>query len=385
MGQGDNTMKYLIVCAVTIPALANAQTCSPPGPAAAAGYTNQTFGGDLRLGENIFPITGDNASSGVSQNADGSISLRGGDNNTHNDQLNAGSILFGGGAYIQADIRFDNPPAGWSSSVDGWPSFWMTSTESNNVEVDFFEFMDQGKPTFNSGMIDWGQGGPENGSFNGNPHVSVPGLDTSQFHTYGYLWVPATSSSQGYTKTFVDGQEVAQIGTWNQGDMFSSLDSIHQQIIFGTGSANPMTVANLQVWQGAGAGNSKAPQISPAAQCNPTRKTGLDPEWCLTAAPFTSGCPAPVKPPASIHASVPGLALPSLGGGFYTKPSQPAPPQPAARDQTTSRAVNPAALASSNCAGLTFQSNGTKGWNYAGTNDGLSSGNGEFPSTQASA
>jgi beta-glucanase (GH16 family) len=37
-----------------------------------------------------------------------------------------------------------------------------------------------------------------------------------------------------------------------------------------------------------------------------------------------------------------------------------------------------------NCPGLTYQLNGTQGWNYGGTSDGLYDGNGSFASNQAS-
>lgn len=221
----------------------NGPTCQVPPAAASVGYNQLTYGGDMALGVNWQPI----ASGAATQNSDGSITIPGGTANHYNDQLNSGSAMFGGGGYFSADIKFANPPAGYAGS-DGWPAFWMTTEQPNNVEVDFFEFMDAGQASISSGLIDWGQGG---GGSNSTmmPHFDA-GVDTSQYHNYGYLWVPATSSSPGYTKLYIDGKEVAQPGTWNQGDrLFSSMDSLKYPIIFGTGSANPMTVKNAQIWQ----------------------------------------------------------------------------------------------------------------------------------------
>src|SRR5262249_15859170 len=78
-------------------------------------------------------------------------------------------------------------------------------------------------------------------------------FDPSQQNTYGFLWVPATSSAQGYAEVFVNGQQVGPTYTWNQGGPYSSIDANRLQVILGTGSTNPMTVYNVQVRQGAGA------------------------------------------------------------------------------------------------------------------------------------
>jgi len=57
--------------------MATALTSTVPTPAAAVGYRMETYGGPLKLGENIFPGVGDAASSGITQNADGSLTLNG--------------------------------------------------------------------------------------------------------------------------------------------------------------------------------------------------------------------------------------------------------------------------------------------------------------------
>jgi len=74
-------------------------------------------------------LAGSNAASGVSQNADGSILIKGGDGNHYNAQLvtkpdKGGGSGFGGGAYIQATVSFQGPPPQWAKGIDGWPAFW---------------------------------------------------------------------------------------------------------------------------------------------------------------------------------------------------------------------------------------------------------------------
>lgn len=259
--------------------------CTAPGPAAAAGYTQMTYGPSLKLGQNIQPVTGDAASSGVTQNSDGSVTIRGGDANHYNDQINTGDMQFGGGAYIQANLSFQNPPAGWSPGSPGWPAFWGTSTsEGPHVEADFFEFMTQGdSQKFDFGMQDWqsstsvtwsGDGGY------GHPSaVNLPaGFDPSQPHDYGFLWIPASGNSQGSAQMYVDGQAMGPVYNWDQGGgPWSSMDSNRLQVILGTGPDNPMTVNSLQIWQGPGADNTGSPQPSGGSCTAPTVPASTSP------------------------------------------------------------------------------------------------------------
>src|SRR6185312_3596252 len=112
--------------------------------AAGVGYCMKTYGSALNLGQNIFPGVGDAASSGITQNADGSITLNGAADWHYNDQLDTGNIGFGGGAYIQATIAIQNPIVGWNTNGLGFPAFWGNGDLCNlpvSVETDFFEFM----------------------------------------------------------------------------------------------------------------------------------------------------------------------------------------------------------------------------------------------------
>ena len=313
--------------------------CQIPAAAAGVGYNQMTYGPDMALGANWFPVTGDNATSGVSQNADGSITIRGGDANHYNNQLNSGATQFGGGGYFQATLSFQNPPAGWSTTVDGWPAFWMTPQDESvggGVETDFFEFMDAGSNVYSTGQIDWGRGGLPAGMNVGRKPNVPPGFDPSKPHTYGWLWVPATSTSEGYGQAFLDGQAVTDKITWTPGSQFDGIDRNKAQVIFGTGSANPMTVYNAQIWQkdssadtgiiGTTTGNSggACPTVISANSSSPSTPSGSG------AAPRGGGQPSAASStpggtssgivPQTTLASAANMGSPSTAGQMSSMP-----------------------------------------------------------------
>jgi len=213
-----------------------------------------TFGPDMVLGANWFPAAGDAASSGVTQNSDGSITLGGASNWHYNDQLDTGSVGFGGGAYIQATMAIQGPP-NWSYDAGaGFPAFWGNgdlSGLSTSVETDFLEFMTPGDTNFSTGMHEWGPSGEITNSVaqGFTAPADTGGADLSQPHTYGWLWVPATGGSQGYAQMYFDGKPVGSKHTWSQGGPLSSVDNEAIKVMFGTSAANPMTISNVQVWQ----------------------------------------------------------------------------------------------------------------------------------------
>ncbi len=259
---------------------------TPPPMAAAVGYNVQTLGPGLRLGLNWFPNSwsgNDPRAAGVTQNADGSVAIAGGGSNHYNAQLvttapngsrGCKGSAFGGGGYFEATLSFKNPPAGWGTPAgkDGWPSFWGWPVEADlglqsypwfRLEVDFVEFMTAGSNTqYSTSFIYWtdnmktSYGSREAGI---DSTTTVPPSDFSKPHSYGFLWVPATATSQGYGKSFFDGVQVGPTYTWKVGDRFGSLDSQHLQLLLGTGSANPMTVYAVQVWQKSAAHNMCSP------------------------------------------------------------------------------------------------------------------------------
>ena len=237
--------------ATTTQSTSAAGQCTIPGQAAVAGYTTMTFGPSLKLGSNIFL----KCPGAATQNSDGSITIPGGACNHFNDQIDTGNILFGGGAYIQSTISFKNTPAGWPG-VDGWPAYWGTSPSSGpHVEVDAFEYMTAGVSNkFDFGLQDWQNSGSVtwagDGGYGMPTAANLPaGFDPSQPHKYGLLWVPASGSTKGMAQVFVDGQQVGPTYSWSPGGPWSSLDGTQLQWIFGTGSTNPMTVYDMEVWQ----------------------------------------------------------------------------------------------------------------------------------------
>ena len=265
----------------------------PPGAppqAAAVGYNTRTYGPDVTLGTNWFPFAGAN----LTQNADGSITDHGAVPNTWNAHFtpaigstgdSSGNIvgcIFDGGGYFEATISWANPPAESyqnpdGSHSDGWPAFWsvtgahdftdaMTDLPNRqNLELDTYEAYD---PTdnsfFNCGIIHWytDQTGVEydNNTAGISPTAHAPaGVDVTKPHKIGFLWVPATATSQGYVKTYYDGVEAGPTYTWNQwtgGNVpgqdvppFSAMDVGGRRILLGTGSKNPLTLHAFEVWQ----------------------------------------------------------------------------------------------------------------------------------------
>ena len=107
-----------------------ATTTAVPDPAAAVGYDTQTFGPAVTLGSNWqkFNFFGvDPGSVGVTQNADGSVTIAGGGDN-YGAQLSTASvgsiphsftgIAFGGGGYFQAVMSFTGPASFWANDIE---------------------------------------------------------------------------------------------------------------------------------------------------------------------------------------------------------------------------------------------------------------------------
>jgi hypothetical protein len=239
------------------------------------------------------------SSSGVKLNADGSVTLVG-------DSTGAIGALesvvayrgtntfvgtaFGGGAYIEAVLHYD--PATVTLAHAGgkrapWPAFWGLPMEGNvmlganqwngqpagyihNVEMDMFEADYPTLPTaYGVGLHDW-WGIPKQTCPAGlcvvhfqNPSgVRKPplGTDFKQFHTYGMLWVPATSGSNGSLSAYFDGKLVGATHTWSQFTnqapspvgkpwTFGRVDQEHIFFILGTGRGEPLTIQSVNVWQ----------------------------------------------------------------------------------------------------------------------------------------
>jgi hypothetical protein len=207
-------------------------------------------------------------------------------------------MAFGGGAYFEAVIAFDNQndqnfpnggPAFWALDIEhtsqgpyqvSWPG---TSNDSSGnpyddfFEVDFMEYDFTGGYQF--GIGNWYGYPPTKSTSNptnqfGHNVVGsllVPaGTDFSQPHRYGTLWVPATGSgqnttTQGYLQNYFDGVPMGPKYTWDYHDpnapgypapapvvgstAMSGMDWRHMFLILGTETQHPMTVYSVNVWQ----------------------------------------------------------------------------------------------------------------------------------------
>jgi len=292
-------------------ALPSTALAAVPPPAAAHGFNENTFSSnfttktvDMNDTQNrgfkwyIYDLFSKKASAtGVQLNSDGSATLVG-------DKTGAGGALmsinayfgtntyvgtaFGGGAYIEAVLHYD--PAQVDAVHAGgvrapYPSFWGLPMEGNvilganqwpgqpagyvhNVEADFFEADYVQSTMYGVGAHDWyGIKGKTCAnlcvvSFQ-NPsgaRIAPAGTDMKQFHTYGFLWVAATASTDGVISAYFDGVLIGATRTWTQYTdqaptpvgktwTFGRLDQQHMFFILGAGVGEPMTVKSINVWQ----------------------------------------------------------------------------------------------------------------------------------------
>jgi hypothetical protein len=206
---------------------------------------------------------------------------------------------FGGGGYFEANFQFDPDqvtggvyPAWWGDAVEHLKSgsssnasqYWnyydeMNPTDPSSahwVETDFFEYnMPSGY--YGGTMIDWygdyNKQVPNNWSNVQSPwtdkQLKYPvGTDYTIPHKYGFLWIPATVSTNGSATFYLDGVPYSsQAISWNQYQgqasyttfgtnqqpptpwSWSVLDQQHIAIVLNTPSAQPVTIFNVDVWQ----------------------------------------------------------------------------------------------------------------------------------------
>jgi hypothetical protein len=280
-----------------------------PRQAVAAHYTVRTFTSTfsanqvditntLRSGFKWYPYhffgPGTKLSS-IGLNSDGSVTLLGDISGPNGELATASSTgtpggfvgtAFGGGGYFEATFKFD-PKDVIKNSFNGWPSWWSMGIEhmanldtqqwpeqqkgyEHFIEADFFEYdlkdyVGKGKLNYFGGALhDWfGLSGDR------YSHVTLPNslivrevptnTDFTQYHKYGFLWAPATSTRDGYAEHYFDGRRVGRRIAWRQYTnqspppkppwMFSIIDQNHLVLILGTGLNEPMTVSSVNVWQ----------------------------------------------------------------------------------------------------------------------------------------
>jgi hypothetical protein len=287
-----------------------AALAAPPAEAIQHGYTDNTFSSnftahtvDMNQSLNrgfkwyiadLFNTLANPA--GVKINSDGTVTLTGDKTGAIGALMSVApyrgtnsfvGTAFGGGAYIEAVMSYD--PAQVTATHTGarypYPSFWSLPMEGNlipgadhwagqpanyihNVEVDFFEADRPDNPKiYGVGMHDWW--GIKNVTCPGycliSPHpvgVQAPptGTNFKQFHTYGFLWVPATATSKGFVDAFFDGQRTGYTVSWTQFTnqpptpvnkpwAFGRTDQQHLFFILGTGVGETFNVKSVDVWQ----------------------------------------------------------------------------------------------------------------------------------------
>jgi len=284
---------------------------APPSYAADVGYTVNTFsstftastvdlGNSGRSGYSWYPwnLFGSRTNtSAIELNPDGSVTLAGdttgpdGELTTATAAPNAAGFVgtaFGGGAYIEAVLRF-NPADVARANSKGWPAFWSLPLEGSilqganqwpgqvagylhGIEADFFEYLllPYGGPpnAYGASLHDWygvydvtcralcQQAMPARVGKRTAPMAT----EFTQYHRYGFLWVPATVTTPGYARFYFDGQSIGPDQRWtkyldqpppptNQPWAFGIIDKQHLMLILGTGVGEPMTVQSVNVWQ----------------------------------------------------------------------------------------------------------------------------------------
>jgi hypothetical protein len=294
---------------ISTPIIVVAAPISVPSQARAVGYDDLTFTSHFSrasVGIAVKPQTGFKwytwnffgqlaQPSELKFNADHTLTLLGGHTGPNGQIATAARIngpndfvgrAFGGGAYIEASLKF-SPADVKAAHYIGHPSFWSMAIEnlanydgfkkksehgsSDFMEADFFEYdmsrylhvnnvyggtlhnwFGVWKKTCRHGWCDISTS---------SPVMYVP-RDTNWnlFHSYGFLWVPATAKRTGYAQFYFDNKPVGKRINWSMCSKAGSsivtsqsaycvLDRQHLVLILGTGIGEPMTVRSVHVFQ----------------------------------------------------------------------------------------------------------------------------------------
>ena len=289
---------------------------TPPAEAIQEGYTVNTFTSDftaqtvdmnrtLNRGykwylADLFDVRANPA--GVKINGDGSATFYGDNTGAAGTLLSIApypgtnswvGTAFGGGGYIEAVFNY-NPAQVTATHQNGWhayPAFWSLAMEGNvvgsnqwpgqaagyqhSVEVDFFEADHITQPTtYGVGLHDWwgipnktcNPGLCKISPFPAGVQAPPAGTNFTQYHTYGFLWVPATATTDGFVDAFFDGQRTGYKVSWTQYTnqpptpagktwAYGKMDQQHLFFILGTGTGETYTVKSVNVWQKNASGN----------------------------------------------------------------------------------------------------------------------------------
>ncbi len=276
-------------------------TTGVPGPAAAVGFNTRTFGPGLVVGSrgtpgaNWYPTTN---SGSVTQLPNQQMAIRGGSSGFNYEVVTAepgagmrgaGNRSFGGGGYFEVLLSMENP--GSTGGPTGWPGWWANDMEGQVdthgplaqwpgmppgygwwFEPDNMEFLNGRNDQYGVQVHNWY--GPNNLDFPlPVPQVNIGTANIADPHYYGWLWVPATRTSQGLCAWYFDRVEKSRFqynyfdrnnpskGPPNAQNACGGMDTLpddngrHFQLILGTGDNNSFTVREVSVWQKDGSKN----------------------------------------------------------------------------------------------------------------------------------
>jgi hypothetical protein len=264
---------------------------SPPGsvpaPAAAVGYNTQTFN-STTIGTTAgnwidWNFFGTGSHTNITQNGDGSITIAGDGSNNYNASLATAALTsgtswkgtaFGGGGYLEATFTITGTPSGSAQT----PSFWAGDIETTSgqspqtsgnqwPEVDDIEANSAGTTQYGIAFHNWYNNGGANTAANCSVGSPATGVNLNASNQFGWLWVPATGSTQGYVKYYLNRTQVGTTCFYNQytGSPFppsgsqvgAIIDQRHMMMILGnsSGSGTSMNITSVQVWQASGANN----------------------------------------------------------------------------------------------------------------------------------
>lgn len=270
-----------------------------PAPAAAVGFNLRTLGPLITIGGSTpnwysYNFLGNTEPSGsITTNADGTVTLSGNSGNTYNANICTAhqdgtspslwrGLAIGGGAFVEVEGKFN--PSGVQSGV-GFPALpWdmcvahlsgngLDTSPGNAgykewIERDGGEWVASSLQQYKRTLFDHYFDGTT--IFNPNTTAFVP-IGSSAFgiyNRYGYLYVTATPTKQGYFQAYFNRKPVGAPVVWNQlaspntippvaGSNMGALGDIRPAaIIIGTSSTSwPLTVKRASVWQASGANN----------------------------------------------------------------------------------------------------------------------------------
>jgi hypothetical protein len=261
-----------------------------PAPAAAVGYNTKTFD-STTWGATTGPLYtasffgNTEAAGSIVQNSDGSLTL--GQNVSNNVGVCSAiqdnsqphkwrGLAFGGGGYFEATFSLAGTPNGTQPTA-AWAINDIENLSTgydplnNWIEVDDIESNVASLTHYGQAIHNWygtrGSGAQVQPNV-GSPVTLPSGANLNQSNKFGFLWVTATASTQGYAKFFVNDVQTGTTLSWNQYNAGQPnpptispptagniMDVRHMTFTMGGITLTPMHLTSVKVWQVSGAGN----------------------------------------------------------------------------------------------------------------------------------